>query len=221
MKDWTLTYSNRPQPAPAETSPAAPPQRHRNQSALQRLAQAAKVAAPILLGLAMLAAPVQAEVLVTPFAGFAFAGDTDDSKLTYGGSITFQDTDGVLGLAADFGYSPDFFGSSRFGDNNVTTLMANLVFMAPGPARVYASGGAGLLKTQVRDATGFFNTDSNDFGIDVGGGVLFFPGTGSIGVQGDIRYFRALTDPQPDDEFDVDFGELSFWRGTVGLTIRF
>ena len=36
-----------------------------------------------------------------------------------------------------------------------------------------------------------------------------------------MRYFRNLTDPEPDNEFDVDLGSFSFWRATGGLVIRF
>jgi hypothetical protein len=99
--------------------------------------------------------------------------------------------------------------------------MANLVFMTPGAARVYGSGGLGLVKTRVRDITGFFQVDSNEVGFNVGGGLLVFPGEGSFGLQGDIRYFRNLTDPEPDHEFDVGLGGLDFWRATVGITLRF
>ena len=54
----------------------------------------------------------------------------------------------------------------------------------------------------------------------MGGGILFMAGD-HIGVQGDIRYFRQLTDPEPDNEFDVDLGSLDFWRATGGIAIRF
>jgi opacity protein-like surface antigen len=85
---------------------------------------------------------------------------------------------------------------------------------------VYGSGGIGLLKTRVDDVSGFFSIDSNDFGIDVGGGLMAFPSE-HIGLRGDIRYFRALTDPEPDNEFDLDLGSLDFWRATGGIILRF
>lgn len=165
------------------------------------------------------AAPLQAEVLLTPFVGGAVGGDTDDAKLTYGGSMTFAPQDGGLGLAFDFGYTPDFLGSG-LGKNNVTTLMGNLVLISPGNARVYGSGGLGLLKTRVEDTTGFFKVDSNELGLNVGAGVIFRP-RGPLGFQGDVRYFRNLTDPEPDDEFDVKLGGLDFWRITGGIVLTF
>lgn len=167
------------------------------------------------------AAPARAETLLSPAVGVAFSGSTDDSKITYGGALTFKSAEGVLGFAVDFGYTPDFLGSSRLGNNNVTTLMGNLVLMAPGPVRLYGSVGLGIVKTRVLDVTGLFKVDSNEMGLNAGGGLVWFPGGGSVGVQGDLRYFRNLTDPEPDDEFDVDLGGLSFWRATGGITFRF
>jgi hypothetical protein len=65
-----------------------------------------------------------------------------------------------------------------------------------------------------------FDVNSNDWGLNVGGGVAGFF-SDNFGVQGDVRYFRSLQDNQPDDEFDVALGSFSFWRGTVGLVFRF
>lgn len=159
-----------------------------------------------------------AEGYLQPFVGAAMGGNVDDNKLTYGGILTFQG--GVFGFAVDFGYTPDFFGSSGLGDNNVTSLMGNLVLMTPGPVKFYGSGGLGLVKTHVRDADGFFDVSSNDFGFNAGGGLMFFFSS-NIGLHGDVRYFRNLTDPEPDHEFDIDLGSLDYWRAVGGIVIRF
>lgn len=166
------------------------------------------------------AASAQAGAYVTPFVGAAFGGRTSDSKATYGGNLMFAGESGIIGVAVDFGYTPHFFGSNGLGSNNVTTLMGNLVLLSPGRTRVYGSAGAGLLKTRVEDASGFFDIDSNELGFNVGGGILFMAGD-HIGIQGDVRYFRQLTDPEPDSAFDIDLGNLDFWRATGGLAIRF
>jgi hypothetical protein len=181
-----------------------------------------RIAAVALLALTTCAlAPAQAETLLSPAVGAAFGGATDDSKITYCGALTFKSAHGVVGFAVDFGYTPDFLGSSGFGNNNVATLMGNLVLMAPGPLRLYGSLGLGIVKTRVEDVTGFFKVDSNELGFNAGGGFIWFPGNRSVGIQGDLRYFRNLTDPERDNEFDVDLGGLSFWRATGGLTFRF
>ena len=173
-----------------------------------------------LLVLGLTAAPARAEVYLTPSVGFAFGGHTDDSKITYGGSLTFLGDDGVVGFAVDFGHTPDFLGTTGFGNNNITTLMGNLVLASPGRARVYGSGGLGLVKTRVKDLSGFFEIDSNEFGLNVGGGVILLS-SGAVGFQGDIRYFRNLTDPEPDAEFDVNLGQLNFWRAEAGRVFKF
>jgi hypothetical protein len=98
--------------------------------------------------------------------------------------------------------------------------MGNLMLISPGRPRIYVSGGAGLLKTRVLGATELFDVDSTDFGVNVGGGI-YVVGGGAVGVRADVRYFRALSDPDPDGEFDLDLGDLDFWRATAGITIKF
>ena len=64
-----------------------------------------------------------------------------------------------------------------------------------------------------------FEVNNNQFGVNVGVGAFGFA-TDHVGFRGDLRYFRALTDPEEDNEFDIDFGSFNFWRGTVGVTFR-
>jgi opacity protein-like surface antigen len=178
---------------------------------------------PLLLATLALAgaAPLRAETALTPFAGVAFGGRTDDSKFTYGGALAFRGSGTGLGFEIDFGYTPDFFGETgRLSENSVTTLMGSLLFLAGGNTRLYGAAGLGLLKTRVQDVDGFFDVDSNDFGFNVGGGLEIGLGE-NFGLRGDLRYLRALTDPEPDDEFDVDLADLDFFRATGGLTIKF
>jgi hypothetical protein len=162
----------------------------------------------------------EAQTYFTPSIGMAFGGVTDDSKLSYGGDLAFVGG-GALGGSVDFGFTRNFFGESASGSgNNVTTLMGNLMLISPGKPRFYASGGLGLLKTRVQDVPGFLDVDSNDWGMNAGAGVYII-GDGSVGFRGDIRYFRRLTDPEPDGEFDVEFGALRYWRASAGVTLRF
>ena len=187
--------------------------------------------AALLAGL-LLAPSAQADWMFTPFGGLVFGGDLstearevtgDDKHGVYGASLSYM-SDALLGFEVDFGYSPDFFGGddSLVPDNNLTTAMANLVLSGRmgDTSRIYASGGAGLLKARVDDTDDFFDVDRNDFGANVGAGIV--AGLGErVGIRADIRYFRNLGDPEPDDEFDIDFGSFDFWRGTVGLSITF
>jgi len=196
------------------------------------------VVAASVVTLVSVAAPARAAAdwLFTPFLGATFGGSADvggtgddfksdfQRKLNYGASLGWIGNS-AFGFEADFGYSPNFFrndgGNAFAGDGNVTTLMGNLVIGAPhGAVRPYASGGVGLLKSKVDNAGQFFgDVNSNDFGYDLGGGLMGFF-SHNVGLRGDIRYFRSLEDNDPDG-VDLSLGSFRFWRGTVGVTFQF
>ena len=187
---------------------------------------------------ALAPAKASADWLFTPFIGGTFGGsakitdvggdftDEFNRKLTYGASLAYLGG-GIAGFEVDFGYSPNFFESdpndslNLVGDGNVTTLMANIMFAGPkGAVRPYVSGGGGLIKTRV-DNVGQFSgrIDDNNFGFDVGGGVMGFFGD-NIGLRGDIRYFHAVNN-NSDNGVDLSLADFKFWRGSVGVTFRF
>jgi outer membrane protein with beta-barrel domain len=180
-----------------------------------------------------MAPSAQADWILTPYAGIVFGGDLgieDNDNLdlkqghsVYGLGLGYMG-DSALGFEFDFGYSPDFFGTeeSIVPENNLTTLMGNLVLNAPlgSSGRVYVSAGGGLMKSSVNDAGDLFDVSRNDFGVDAGAGLILPLGE-RFGVRGDVRYFRNIGDPEPDDEFDLDFGSFDFWRATAGLSINF
>jgi opacity protein-like surface antigen len=186
-----------------------------------------------LMAACFMAPSAQADWILTPYAGIVFGGDLgiegndnldlDQRHGVYGLGLGYMG-DSALGFEVDFGYSPDFFGGddSIVPDNNLTTLMANLVLNAPlgASGRVYLSAGGGLMKSSVNDTEDFFDVSRNDFGVDAGVGIIFPLGE-SFGLRGDVRYFRNIGDPEPDDEFDLDFGSFDFWRATAGLSINF
>ena len=191
----------------------------------------------LLLAAGLMPAAAHADWILTPYGGIVFGGDlsiedgdgdADDFDLdtrhgVYGVSFGYM-SDSALGFEVDFGYSPDFFGGddSIVPDNNLATLMGNLVLNAPigESGRIYLSGGGGLLRTSVNDTDDFFDVDRNDFGVNAGVGIVVPVGE-RFGVRADLRYFRNIGDPEPDDEFDLDFGSFDFWRGTAGLSITF
>ena len=183
-------------------------------------------------------AKASADWLFTPFIGGTFGGSAKlsgfggnvknefNETLTYGGSLAFLGG-GIAGFEVDFGYSPNFFGSDSndalnlVGDGNVTTLMANLMIAGPKAAvRPYVVGGAGLIKTRVDSADQFLtDVGNNDFGFDIGGGVIF-SFSDNVGIRGDVRYFRGITN-NDNNGVDLRLGSFQFWRGTVGVTFRF
>jgi opacity protein-like surface antigen len=204
---------------------------------MNRSVKSSVCAAVVLLLLGGSANPASADWLFTPFIGATLApnarfslSDLEDNigeRVTFGASASWMGA-GIIGFQIDFGSTPNFFevdagpNDFDFGDGNVTTLMGNLVIGAPiggqsGPGiRPYASGGFGLFRTNIDAGDAFESVNSNDLGANVGGGVhIFF--SDDIGINGDIRYFRALQ--QDDDEFS--FEDFDFWRAVVGLTVRF
>jgi hypothetical protein len=173
---------------------------------------------------ALAAAPgAHADTMLSAHAGKVFGGDLNDSRTTYGGALTFMG-DGAFGFEVEGAITPDFFGDADdfLGENNVTTLMGNILLGSRfgESGRVYASVGGGLLKSRVEDIDEFFEVDSTDWGATAGVGAMAFFGGGNLGLRGDVRYFRNLGDPEPDNEFDIDFGDLDFWRATAGVTFR-
>jgi opacity protein-like surface antigen len=177
--------------------------------------------------------------LFTPFIGGTFGGSADvtdvlgddfeaefNRKLTYGASLAYLGG-GIAGFEIDFGYSPNFFGADEddddidlIGDSNVTTLMANVIFSAPtGGVRPYASFGGGLIRSRLDDVDDFFEVDQNNFGFNAGAGVMAFF-SDNVGLRGDVRFFRSLNNDD-DDSLDLSLGSFKFWRGTVGVSLRF
>ena len=174
----------------------------------------------------------------SPFIGGNFGGNADfgdfpddddavERRMDFGATLGWNPS--VVGFEFDLGYSPNFFENTagdfnfEFGENNVTTLMGNVLISAPpgSGVRPYASGGLGLIRASVQSATGLFNDlATNDLGVNIGGG-LNANFNDNIGIRGDLRYFRSLQDNEPDNDFlDLNLGSFDFWRGTVGLTFR-
>ena len=179
--------------------------------------------APLAALLVLLAAPgpAAADTILTGTIGRVFSGDLEEDALSYGASIAFVG-DGLLGFEIEGTYSPDVFGETPAGTNNVSTLMGNVLLSTRlgESARLYAAGGVGIMKFRVPDVDEFFDIDSNDFGMNAGAGIMLNLGQ-AFGARGEVRYFRDLQDPEPDDEFDVDFGGFHYWRGSIGLSLRF
>jgi opacity protein-like surface antigen len=188
----------------------------------------------VLALLALFSSPTAASAdwLFTPFVGAVTGGTTSSSNtpIVYGASFGGMGA-GVIGLEVDFGYAPSFFGKSGtdIGDNNVLTLMGNIIIGAPiggqkgAGVRPYVVGGVGLVKQKV-DSTDQLvkNLNTNDFGFDVGGGLIGFF-SDSVGVRGDFRYFRNFSALDLVDIGDLHItpGTLNFWRITGGVTFRF
>ncbi len=189
------------------------------------------LAALVVAAALALPSAARADILVTPFAGWTFSSKTGegdgalelDSRTVFGGSLAIVGGRG-LGVEVDLGFVPDFFEPKDLdidvlGDNNVTTVMGNLMFArSAGGFRPYLTGGAGLIRSQVGDFGELFDAVESNFGVNVGGGL--FLGSGRISLRGDLRYFRNLSGSD-DVLIEQAVQDLRFWRGTVGLTLGF
>jgi len=190
-----------------------------------------------------------ADFLITPFVGSAFGGSTTVLDLeggasakhwTFGGSAAWL-SDQVLGVEADFATLPGFFQNSSGTElvirSRVTTLTGSVIAALPlsvtrESLRPYVTGGLGLIHASAEDVLKFIESECASgrsgastvtcpgdwLGLELGAGAVGFISQ-RAGVRFDLRHFRALSR-------DVTLrGErtsrLSFWRATVGVTLRY
>jgi opacity protein-like surface antigen len=171
------------------------------------------------LAIVLAAVPASADGVFTPYVGSNFAGTTDKNSTAFGASIGAISGSG-LGFEIDVGYTPDFLARG-VADGNATTVMGNLVFAAPPSGaglRPYVSGGLGLIRFNVTGVGNVFDASRNDLGVNAGAGLMIFV-TRSVGLRGDLRYFRSLQDSN-DSFAGLDLGDFDFWRGSVGVTFK-
>lgn len=172
------------------------------------------------------AAPAKADVVLTPYVGSLFGGDLPDGKPAYGASAAFMGG-GIIGTEIGFNYTPSFVPATLTTPQvSQASLMANLIVGVPigGDAgrsvRPYVTGGAGLFRATAKESDFFDRITSNDFAVNVGGGVMGFFSE-HVGIRGDIRYFRTIRDNNAGSGFDFDLGDLDFWKWDVGAAFRF
>ena len=162
---------------------------------------AAFIVLNMLIGTMAFPAAARAEGFISPLIGFNFAGDAncptvqgcEDKRLNYGVSLGAAGS--VFGFEEEFAYARDFFGTAPNLKSSVFTLMSN-VMLAPkiGPVRPYVLAGAGFIKTHVDfTSTSLLTTDNNNFGWDIGGGVMVTVAP-HVGIRGDLRYFHTFQD---------------------------
>jgi opacity protein-like surface antigen len=199
-----------------------------------------------MMAMAIGAAPrtASADWVLTPFVGWNFGSSADvngsggtsvsnkfEKKIDYGASLASMGA-GAVGFELDFGYSPNFFESNTTpsgfqftSQSNVTTLMGNVIVGAPigghgGSVRPYGVVGVGLLRTKLQDIGQTFDVASkNDFGLDVGGGVMGFFSQ-NVGLRGDVRYFRGFRGSST-TATGLELGDFKYWRGSIGLSLKF
>lgn len=190
------------------------------------------------LALVLLAAPSSAiagERQIRPFVGVTFGGGTTfvDSEKASGRPNAIIGVNAawlgeIVGIDLDLAHAPGFFQAGDLHlvlSSSVTTLTGNIVVAAPGRVtgyglRPYFVGGAGLMRVRIDHAFGVLPVAKTTPAIDVGGGAIGFL-TNRIGVCWDVRRFTSLT--RTTQESGVSFGgeQLSFWRASMALTMRY
>ena len=172
--------------------------------------------------LVSIAAPLRAEVLLTPYYGTSFGGTTTRNSPTYGGAVGFL-AGGWLGAEGEYGYVKDFFGASDTGaglsQNKVQSISASLVLAVPlGALRPYGAVGLSLIGANLASRPGLAALDDTAAGFNVGGGLFIWLGK-HVGLRGDARYFRTFETIGGDSPLGLE--RLDYWRGVGGLTLRF
>ena len=136
----------------------------------------------------------------------------------------------VFGIEADFGYAPGFFQSgdeSVLRGNSATTLTGNVIITVPRRVAEYTLGpyfvaGLGLMHAHIDNILDVLPVSRTLPAMDIGGGVTGYL-SDRFGLIWDVRYFRSLggeTSGLSIDPLDAS-EQLSFWRASMGLVIRY
>ena len=190
-------------------------------------------AGALTLGLILTSSPARAaERQIRPMIGFTFGGSTTlvDLEQAAGEKHIAIGVGGVwlgemFGIEVDVANAPGFFQSDNHLvlRSHLTTVTGNVVVALPRrlaeySLRPYLVGGAGFMHASATDAFDVLQVGTYLATFDFGGGVTGFV-TRRIGICWDVRRFQGVRR----EGRVVDFGpkELSFWRASMGLAIRY
>ena len=187
-------------------------------------------------------ATAAADWQVRPFIGFTFGGATtfvDFEKAIETQNGIFGVSGGwlgeIFGLEADFGRAPGFFQTDQPSDlvaaepdllsSAVTTLTGNVVIALPKRMsgyglRPYFSGGAGLMHVDTVGQIQIFEIHRTLPTLSLGGGVTGFL-TNRVGLNWDIRRLSTLRGEGETLGNSLGREQLSFWRATMAVALRY
>ena len=170
--------------------------------------------------------PAGAQGFISPFIGFDYGGDSgcptatgcEDKHSNFG--VAGGKLGAIAGAEVEFAYARDFFGDTPGVDTSVLTLMTNVI-VGPriGVIRPFVLGGVGLIKSHVELDAGSLLDSSNQFGWNIGGGVMLMFGD-HVGIRGDIRRFKSFQDISILG-FDLSEEKLTYNRASAGLVLAF
>ena len=102
--------------------------------------------------------------------------------------------------------------------------MSNFILGAPiggqhgAGIRPFASIGVGWINQNIKTTTGIGDFTENDFGWDVGAGVMGYFAT-NVGLRFDYRYFRNFQETNT-NVIGLQNGHFAFNRASVGVLFR-
>jgi hypothetical protein len=188
---------------------------------------------------AVLAAPgsAAADWYFTPFVGVKFRGTTtltdsdfaaSNTKPVLGGGVTWLG-DGLLGAELEYSLLPGFFERNiqepLVLNSRVQSLTGSLVVAAPltltrESLRPYVVAGMGWMGAR---SDGIPPIDElvkeTMLALDLGAGAIGMLGE-RAGLRFDVRRFTNLDRDAPSGS-SVGRPRLTFWRATVGVTLRY
>lgn len=181
--------------------------------------------------------PAAADWYFTPFIGIKFGGSTTLAsplvqievarKAALGGSVALI-SNGLLGVEADYGFYPGLFVQADdelvVASNRAQTLTGSVLLAAPlgltrESLRPYLVGGVGWMSVIGSDEFVFFPVDEDFIALNLGVGAIGMLGD-RFGLRFDVRHFSNLDRDEPSDG-SSESPRLKFWRGTVGVTLRY
>lgn len=187
-------------------------------------------------------ATAAADWQLRPFIGFTFGGTTTfaDFEKAIGTQNAVIGVSGgwlgeIFGLEADFGRAPGFFQTDQPPDlvtaepdllsSAVTTLTGNVVIALPKRRsgyglRPYFSGGAGLMHVDTVGQLQAFEVHRTLPTLSLGGGVTGFL-TNRVGLNWDIRRLSTLRGEGETLGNSLGREQLSFWRATMAVALRY
>jgi len=193
-----------------------------------------RIAVVLAVSMFLFAPSAHAQGYVTPSLGVVFGNPSAKGQADFILDVGWLSRIEPLGFEFDVMYAPSFFGNQGpYGENSVTTYMANVVLAGGGGGRggrystgrrtsfrPYLSGGVGVMHEVVTTPVVANRISNSDLGLNGGVGVMAFTSR-SIGVRADLRYFRDLIDTQSGNTTNIDFGSFHFWRASVGVILAF
>jgi hypothetical protein len=182
--------------------------------------------------------PAAADYYITPFLGMKFGGETTlvdpeaaigTRKWIVGGSFSVL-SDGILGVEADYTLYPGFLQREHprpiLSSSYVQSITGALILAAPlsftrESLRPYVVAGVGWMGVQSTDVADIdaLAVDSDMVALNLGAGAIGMLGD-RFGLRFDIRRLSNIDhDPPTGDSLGTE--RLSFWRTSVGVTIRY